>query len=134
MLHGTEHWLNAVRSLLRGMFHGRMESQGLDLWKCDMQRMLRSMAAPERDFATRDMLNMLCETVWEFAERAFTLDLAIWRTSCVQVEEDPSSEQDALGCNRRVRCGSEVIVRGVIPFLENELVEEAIRKMVDSGY
>jgi len=33
-----------------------------------------------------------------------------------------------------MRCGSDVIVRGVIPFLENEPVEEAIRKMVDSGY
>ncbi len=134
MLHGTEHWLNAVRSLLRGMFHGRMESQGLDLWKCDMQRMLRSMAAPERDFGTRDMLDMLPETVREFAEHTFTLDLAIWRTSWAQVEEDPSPERDALGRNRRVKCGSDIIVRGVIPFLENKPVEEAIRKMVDSGY
>ena len=116
------------------MFHGRMESRGLDLWKRDMQRMLRSMAAPEQDFAMRNMLDMLRKTVREFAERAFAWDLAVWRTSCAQVEEDPWSEQDALGRNRRVRCGSDVIVRGVIPFLENEPVEEAIRKMVDSDY
>ena len=31
LLHGTEHRLGAVWSLLRGMFHGRMESRGLDL-------------------------------------------------------------------------------------------------------
>jgi hypothetical protein len=74
------------------MFHGRMESRGLDLWKCDMQRMLRSMAAPKRDFAMRDMLDMLCETMREFAEHMFALDLAVWRTSCTQVKEDPSSE------------------------------------------
>ena len=126
--------IDAVRPLLWGMFHGRMESRGLNLWKCDMQRMLRSMMAPERDFATCDMLDMLCKTMREFTEPVFALDLAVWRTSCAQVEEDPWSEQDALGRNRRVRCGSDVIVRGVIPFLENGPVEEAIRNMVDLGY
>ena len=133
LLHGTEHRLDAVRSLLGGMFHGCMESRGLDLWKCNMQRKLRSMVAPEQDFATRDMLDMLRETVRELAERVFALDLAVWRTSCAQIEEDPLSKQDALSRNCCVRCGS-VIVRGVIPFLENEPVEEAIREMVDSGY
>jgi hypothetical protein len=92
LLNGTKQQLDVVRSLLRGMFHTRMESRGLDLWKCDIQKMLRSMAAPERDFAMRDGLDMLCETVQEFAERAFALDLVAWRTSCTQVKEDPSSE------------------------------------------
>ena len=78
------------------------------------------MAAPKRDFAMRDMLDMLRETMREFAERVFALDLAVWRTSCAQVEEGLSSKRDALGLNRRVRCGSDVIVRGVIPFLEND--------------
>ena len=126
--------IDAVRPLLWGMFHGRMESRGLNLWKCDMQRMLRSMMAPERDFATCDMLDMLCKTMREFTEPVFALDLAVWRTSCAQVKEDPLSEQDALGCNRCVIYRSNVIVRGVIPVIENEPVEEAIRKMVDSGY
>ena len=134
LLHGTEHRLDAVRSLLKGIFHSRMESRGLNLWKCNVQRMLRSMVAPERDFVTRDLLDMLRETVREFAVRVFALDLAVWRMSCVQVEEDPLSERDVLGRDRCVRCGSNVIVRGVIPFLENEPAEEAIRKMVDSGY
>ena len=81
-----------------------------------MQRILRSMAAHERDFASHDMLVMLRETVREFAERVFALDLAVWRTSCAQVKEDPLSEQDALSLDCRVRCGSDVIVRGVIPY------------------
>jgi hypothetical protein len=128
-----EHRLDAVWLLLQGMFHCRMESRGLDLWKCKMQRMLRSMAAPEWEFATRDMLDMLRETVREYAERTFPLDLAVWRTSCAH-EEDPSSKLDALGRDRRVRCGSRVIVRDVISFLENGPVEDVIRKMVDSSY
>ncbi len=61
--------------------------------------MLRSMTAPKRDFAMRHMLNMLRKTMREFVECAFALDLAVWRTSCVKVEEDPPSEQDALGRN-----------------------------------
>ncbi len=91
------------------------------------------MVAPKQDFATHDMLDMLRETVRELAERMFALDLAVWRTSCAQIEEDPLSKQDKLSRNCCVRCRS-VIVRGVIPFLENEPVEEAIREMVDSGY
>ena len=44
------------------------------------------------------------------------------------------SKRDALGLDCRIRCRSNVIVRGVIPFLENKPVNEVIRKMVDSGY
>ena len=114
-----------------------MDRRGPDLWKRDMEGIRRSMAsARERDIATRDGLDALCETVREFAERASALDSAVWRTTSrggARVEGGGASH--ALGIiDRRVRCGSDVIVRGVIPFLENEPVEEAIRKMVDSGY
>ena len=133
LLHGTEHQLDVVRSLLRGMFHNRMESRGLDLWKCDMKRLLKSMETHERDFATRDKLDMLCETVREFMERAFLLDLVVWRTSCAQIEENSSSKPGALD---RVSIGgkSDIIVRDVIPFLENDVSEEFVRKLVNSGY
>lgn len=93
-----------------------MESRGLDLWKADMKRLLESLnsaRAIERDFATRDKLEMLCETMRDFMERAFTLE---------------------LGLDRRIKCGSDIIVRNVIQFLENEPVEETITKIVDSGY
>ena len=81
------------------------------------------------------MLDMLRETrAGVCGARVCVLDLTVWRTSCAQVEEDPLSKQDALGRDRRVRCRTDVIVRSAILFLENKPVEEAIRKMVDSGY
>jgi len=131
--HGTEHQLDVVRSLLRGMFHNRMESRGLDLWKGDMKRLLKSMETHERDFATRDKLDMLCETVREFMERAFVLDLVVWRTSCTQIEENSSSKRGALD-RESVGGGSDIIVRDVIPFLEDDPVEGYIRKIVNAGY
>jgi len=129
-----------------------MVSRGLDLWKGDMKRLLKSMATHERDFATRDKLDMLCETVREFMERAFALELAVWRTSLAQqLDGDAPSRKDApdhessmsedgpspsgacaYRSNRRIMCGSDVIVRDVIPFLENEPVEQTIRKIVGS--
>jgi hypothetical protein len=110
-----------------------MESRGLDHWKGDMKRLLKSMETHERDFATRDKLDMLCETVREFVERAFVLDLVVWRTSCAQIEENSSSKPGALD-RESVGGRSDIIVRDVIPFLENDVSEEFIRKFVNSGY
>jgi len=91
------HQHEVVRSLLRGMFHYRMESRrGLDLWKGDTKRLLKSMATHEQDSATRDKLEMLCETARESTERAFVLDLVVWRTSCTRIKENSSSKQGAL--------------------------------------
>ncbi|KAL3815765.1 hypothetical protein ACHAXA_008815 [Cyclostephanos tholiformis] len=150
LLHSAEHQLEVVRTLLRGMFYNRMESRGLDLWKADMKCLLKSMTAPERDFATRDKLDMLCETVRDFMERAFALELVVWSKSCsngstssmkdaldqnvqVRLADDTSSfDARSYRVDRRIKCGSDVIVRDVIPFLENDPVEETIRKIMGS--
>ncbi|KAL7525053.1 hypothetical protein ACHAXR_001672 [Thalassiosira sp. AJA248-18] len=144
LLHTTENQLDVVKLLLQGMLCNRMESKGLDLWKIDMKNLLTSMDTYERDFTTRDKLDMICETMKEFMERVFTLELAVWRASCLQFDEKFSSVQEVLDheslitsdifdahgykVDRRIRSGADVIVRDVIPFLENEPVEELIQK------
>ena len=150
LLHAAEHQLEVIHILLRGMFHNRMESRGLDLWKDDMKRVLKSVSTHERDFATRDKLDMLSEAVQNFMERAFALELVVWSASIsgfndgvpISMENAISStpaggnvtsfDMGAYRVDRRIKCGSDVIVRDVIPFLESDPVDETIRKIVDS--
>ena len=44
------------------------------------------MKTHERDFTTHDKLDMICETMREFMERVFTLELGVWRASCLQFD------------------------------------------------
>lgn len=104
LLHTTENQIDVVRLLLQGMLCGRIERKGLDLWKVDMKNMLDSMQTHERDFTTRDKLDMACEVITQFIDRVYTLDKCI-------------------------RSGADVIVRDVMPFLEMEPVEELVQKL-----
>ena len=147
LLHTYERQIDVVKILLQGMLCDRMESKGLDLWKADIKRLLTKMNIHERDFTTRDKLDMICDTIKDFMERVFTLELAVWRASCLQFDTQfTSMEQvfdqeasiadgpfDAHGykVDRRIRSGADIIVRDVIPFLENEPVEELIQKLRD---
>lgn len=104
LLHTTENQIDVVRLLLQGMLCGRIERKGLDLWKVDMKKMMDSMQTHERDFTTRDKLDMACEVITQFIDRVYTLD------ECI-------------------RSGADVIVRDVMPFLEMEPVEELVQKL-----
>ena len=139
--------LEVVKCLLTGMLCGRMESKGLDLWKLDMKRLLKSMETHERDFTTRDKLDMVCEEIRAFMERVFTLELAVWRASCLRFNPSYSSVGEALNresseagvafdaraykADRRIRSGTDVIVRDVIPFVEDEPVDGLIQQFTD---
>ncbi|KAL9188909.1 hypothetical protein ACHAXT_011399 [Thalassiosira profunda] len=143
LLHTTESQIEVVQLLLQGMLC-RMESKGLELWKADMKRLLTSMQTHERDFTTRDKLDMVCEAIREFTEKVFTLELAVWRASCLQFDAGFASMEEVLQhqssisegpfdahaykVERRIRSGADIIVRDVIPFIEQEPVEELIQK------
>lgn len=136
-----------IRTLLQGMMCRRIESRGLDLWKSDMRRLLRSMQTHERNFTTRDKLDILCEVLRMFRDRVFALELAVWRASCLRFDARFSSLQEALNeeergapspfearaykAERRIKSGADVIVRGVISFLEWEPVDELYQKLKD---
>lgn len=97
----------------------------------------------ERDFITRDKLDIICDTISEFMERVLLLELAVWRASCLQFDTKFASMRELLDfesaksnfdehdykIERRVKSGADIIVRGVIPFLENELVTEIVAKL-----
>jgi hypothetical protein len=136
--------------LMRGMICGRMEMRGLDMWKRDMKHLLELLRTHERDFTTRDKLDIVIEVILNFLERVFALELAIWRASCLQFNSEFSSLQHLIEylssstisdeCNksfdphayksdRRIKSGADVIVRDVIPFLEYEVVDELMSKL-----
>lgn len=147
LLHSTENQLEVVRLLLEGMLYNRMENKGIYLWKNHMKRLLKSMETHERDFTTRDKLDMICETIRDFMERVFALEMAVWRASCLQFDTRFSSMQEVLDHEsaiatspfdareyksaRRIRSGADIILRDVIPFLENDPVDDLMQKFRD---
>lgn len=112
----TNQQLEVLHLLLCGMFVGRMEYRGVELWKKDIQRVLKSMIEThERDFVTRDKLDMVCDSIRSFMDRACMLELVIYHYISKNSESD-------------------IILREVIPFLENEIGNDTIQRIVDAGY
>ena len=149
LLHNREKepQLEMVQILMEGMLCGRMELRGLDLWKGDMKALLQLMGTHERDFTTRDKLDIAMDVIRNFMERVYALELAVWRASCLQFNAECSSMQEvieqlsasaisdegmfdinAYKADRRIKSGADVIVRDVIPFLEYEPVEELVSR------
>ena len=144
LLHTTHQTsIEVVRLILQQMICTRMERRGLDLWKRDVKNMLRSMQTHERDFTTRDKLDIISDAIFNFNERVFTLELAVWRASCLQFDSRflsmervfehessrvPCFDTQAYKVDRRIKSGADIIVRDVMSFLENEPVDEIIEK------
>ncbi len=143
LLHTTKDQLEVSQLILKHMMYTRMERKGLELWKKEIKSMLTSMETHERNFTTRDKLDIISDAIRNFNERVFTLELAVWRTSCLQFDtrfqsmvdvleyessQTSSGEFDthAYKVDRRIKSGADIIVRDVMSFLENEPVDEII--------
>jgi hypothetical protein len=140
LLHTTKDQMEVVEIILHHMICTRMERKGLDLWKKEIKNMLTSMETHERDFTTRDKLDIICDAMRNFNERVLTLELAVWRASCLQFDTRFLSMEDVLEhessqisgyfdahaykVDRRIKSGADIIVRDVMSFLENEPVDE----------
>jgi ankyrin repeat protein len=108
--------LEVLHLLLCGMFVGRMEYRGVELWKKDIQRIIKSITEThERDFVTRDKLDMVCDSIGSFMDRTCMLEWVIYHYISKNSESD-------------------IILREVIPFLENEIGNDTIQRIVDAGY
>ena len=145
----TKSQLEMVQLLMENMICGRMELRGLDLWKIDLKNVLEGLSTHERDFMTRDKLDMVMECIRYFMERVFVLELAVWRASCLEFGDYLSMEQvleelslasisegtefdvGVYKADRRIKSGADVIVRDVIPFLEYEAVDDLMSKLND---
>lgn len=137
--------LDMVEILMDGMLCGRMELRGLDLWKRDMKHILQLLQTHERDFTTRDKLDIVMDIIRNFMERVFMLEVAVWRASCLQYNTQYESVEEimeylsvteefdgpAYKADRRIKSGADVIVRDVFPFLEREAVDELMSKLRD---
>ena len=142
LLHTTKNQLEVSQLILQHMICTRMGRKGLDLWKKEINSMLTSMETQERNFTTRDKLDMISDAIRNFNERVFTLELAVWRASCLQFDTRFQSMEDVLELessqapgefnihvykeDRRIKSGADIIIRGVMSFLESEPVDEVI--------
>lgn len=132
---------SSIELLLQAMIHGRMERVGLLNWKHDMHTFLERLSVPERDFDASDKLEMTCEALKTLLERAILLELAIWKASCcVHHGEDDevglrSMEMSVKGLSdefkreRRIKSGAEMIIPGVLSFLEDEPIMMLLKQM-----
>jgi Ankyrin repeats (3 copies) len=152
-----------LRLLLNGMVGGRIHRVGLDNWKGEFRTMLACMINTyERDFATRDKLDMIADEIRLFVQRANMLELAIWKASCLlgvasllenqklditavsmkeilEMAQSMSDDADAFSAKafkkeRHVHSGAEIIIPGVLSFLEDEPVVKILDDFEKAGY
>ena len=114
-------------------------------------------AVHERDFATRDKLEMTCEALHGLWEESILLELAVWKASCCRYVREWEQRQhqrrndekndtkavspvhsmqdslmdldltDVVKHECRVQSGAEMIIPGVIGFLEDEPVSHLLK-------
>ncbi|OEU11466.1 hypothetical protein FRACYDRAFT_270753 [Fragilariopsis cylindrus CCMP1102] len=77
----------SLQVLLESMLVGRILNVGLDIWKYQMKAiMIHSMTSTtvyERDFMTRDKLDIICTQFELLYEKCIVLELVVWKISCV---------------------------------------------------
>lgn len=137
---------SSIELLLRAMIHGRIERIGLVNWKHDMHTFLERLNVPERDVDASDKLELTSEALQMLLERAILLELAIWKVNCFSQDNNNnnnSNHGDDLRTTgltwqdlsedykreRRIKSGAEMIIPGVLSFLEDEPIAILLQQM-----
>jgi ankyrin repeat protein len=126
---------------------------GLDAWKRQwLREMIPAMDGTnlyERDFTTRDKLDVICTEARAFWEACVSLELVVWKMSClsgIREAQETNDQQQEEYCNtklmedggfkrnRRIVSGVESIVPNVLSFLEDEPVERILEQFHSYGY
>jgi hypothetical protein len=135
---------SSMEWILQAMVHGRLERVGLQTWKQDLvHKMILPLETSGKDEGDADTAYLLQETssaLRAFLEKAFLLELAIWKARCTLYErehivpdmpkqQDGSSsrvlsQSDKEDC--RITSGADVIVPHVLSFLENEPISAVL--------
>mmetsp|Transcript_24166 Transcript_24166/g.35816 ORF Transcript_24166/g.35816 Transcript_24166/m.35816 type:complete len:383 (-) Transcript_24166:2437-3585(-) len=114
--------LESIRILLTAMLVGRMERVGLELWKRDINSLMKKMKTHERDFTTRDKLDMIVDSLQQMLERVYVLELFVWKSTCLRYSDSERvgelSECFKRDC--RIKSGAGEIIKHVFPFIEEE--------------
>mmetsp|Transcript_26243 Transcript_26243/g.39726 ORF Transcript_26243/g.39726 Transcript_26243/m.39726 type:complete len:388 (-) Transcript_26243:2348-3511(-) len=121
--------LKSIEILLKAMIAGRMERVGLELWKRDILRFIRKMAIHERDFTTRDKLDMIVDTFKQMLEKLYVLELVLWKATCARYSENQEVKElnESFKRDCRIKSGACEIIKGVFPFIE----EDCLAKLLD---
>ena len=128
-------------------------STGLDAWKhLWLTKVIHAMDEKtiyERDFTTRDKLDVICNEARVVCEACWSLELVTWKMSIlsgVQEEEPIEDRGNSFASktkipedtewkqNRKIVSGAEVIVPNVLSFLEDEPVERILSQFRSYGY
>ena len=142
---------DCLRLLLKHMFgtcnerglpsRNSILSRGLDGWKrMWLNDLIPSMDGKnlyERDFTTRDKLDVICEEAKVVCEVCLSLELVAWNTSILLGRRETTAmlEDDAeWKQHRRIVSGAEIIVPNVLSFLEHEAVERILDRFRTYGY
>ncbi len=111
-------------------------SIGLDnwklLWTTQIIPAMDGTNLYERDFTTRDKLDVICEQARIVCEVCFHLELVAWKMSILR--ENEHSKDPKWKRHRRIVSGAEIIVPNVLSFLEDEPVERILNQFRSYGY
>ena len=93
MLRNTD--VSCIKLLLEGMIQGRIFRVGLQNWKHDLVDIIKAMNDTyERDFSTRDKLDIIEKELDLFVHKAVLLELAVWKASCLIGSRDDNNLSD----------------------------------------
>ena len=143
--------LQVIRLLLEAMIQDRIYSRGLENFKLDIFDLCRKLTdTHERDFMTREKLDVIAQTIKEvlLGKQVLLLELICWKVSILtlesedenQTEDDTIANTTANGDNSdhdrnnhhrhhaRIVSGADIIIREVLPFIENESIDIIISK------
>jgi hypothetical protein len=138
--------LESVQIILEGMICHRIENKGLQMWKTDIKSFLKSMKIHERDVDVRFKLNVIEKNLEALMERATLLELCVWKASCLGYSNDGfQSMKDIVALGEtihdfdpgeykreaHIKSGAEIIIPGVVRFLEDEPVARILDEIYD---
>ncbi len=123
-------------------------STGLDNWKrLWLTKVIPAMDGKnlyERDFTTRDKLDVICSQARVVCEVCLSLELVAWKMSILSgIRGEPSNtdnfatkllKDNKWKSHRRIVSSAEVIVPNVMSFLQNEPVERIVEQFRSYGY
>lgn len=122
--------VKSIEIILKGMIFGRIERVGLENWKRDLREMMQKLNVRERDFDASDKVELTRSVLEKFMERAFLLELAIWKNNCFPHDcglsdtaagsKSMKELSSAYKSERRITSGAEIIIPHVLAFVEDE--------------
>ena len=118
--------LEVMQCLLRASVCDQIERLGLERWKIDLEELITSMTEDDSERQVHQIYERLSK--YEKMERISLLELAIWRTSCLnaggtkfdsmQAMEDEAFDPAGHKRECQIKSGADAIIQGILPFLE----------------